>query len=51
MAATPTLTVRLPQRVRSRLARRARAQRLTLGAYVRKILWDHVTMNLSEVSP
>ena len=42
MPETPSLTVRIPNRVRAQLAARARAARLPLGAYTRLVLWDHV---------
>jgi hypothetical protein len=42
MPETPSLTVRIPNRVRAQLAQRARAARLPLGAYTRLVLWDHV---------
>lgn len=42
MALTPTLTIRLPAKVRRRLKLRADAARLPLGAYARNVLWDHV---------
>lgn len=42
MANTPTLTVRLPNEVRRKLEVRARRERVTVGQYARRILWDHV---------
>lgn len=42
MANTPTLTVRLPVEVRRKLEVRARRERVTVGQYARRILWDHV---------
>lgn len=42
MATTPTLTVRLPDEVRRKLALRAQRERVTVGQYARRILWDHV---------
>jgi hypothetical protein len=42
MSTTPTLTVRIPRKVRRRLEMRAQAARVPLGAYARLVLWDHV---------
>lgn len=53
MALTPTLTIRLPAKIRRRLTLRAKAARLPLGAYARNVLWDHVepTPAPVEVAP
>ncbi len=41
MPITPSITIRLPERVRRTLEEQADRERLKLGQYARRILWDH----------
>lgn len=47
---TPTLTLRLPPKVRSDLEKLAARERLTVTQYVRRVLWDHVEPREAEAN-